>query len=345
MAVQKQYNIKVYNLSGVYQKTLSQNIIMSDISFSSQIEWGQWQLSISLAVSVDSAIVSYNNIIKVYETDENNDTAILVYSGIVTQITRVSDAGREYIDITILGLATMLTQNYFYDGSYSFSKNQEASETIKDIIDSFSTIYPWILSYDANSIENTGVTANFTFEYSKHNDAIKKVRDIANNWWYVDETGKVHYHPKTGGIWQVTHILTSGKDIESITIEEDSENIVNKYFLTWSGGTVTAQDTTSQTAYGIKELRESNTDIWDITTANSFASRYISANKDPKKRIKIVVNTRYNIESIKPWHLVTVKNYDYQISSLQIAKIEYNSQKITLELEQITSFAQEISKI
>lgn len=41
MALQKQYNIKVYSLSGVYQKTLSQNIIISDISFSSQIDGGQ----------------------------------------------------------------------------------------------------------------------------------------------------------------------------------------------------------------------------------------------------------------------------------------------------------------
>lgn len=155
MAIQKQYNIKVYNLSGVYQKTLSQKVIMSDISFSSQIDGGQGELRVSLAVEVDSTIVAYNNIIKVYETDENNPLGILIYSGIVTQITRISESGREYIEMTALGLASLLSLVYFYQSGYTFTKNQEVSLTIEDAIDSFSVDYPSLITYDASSIEST----------------------------------------------------------------------------------------------------------------------------------------------------------------------------------------------
>lgn len=344
MALQKQYNIKVYTLTGVYEKTLSQSVIMSDISYSSQINGGQWELTVSLAVSVSSDIVAYNNIIKLYETDENNPVWILIYSWVVTQVKRVSSNWSDYIEVTVLGLATMLSNIYYYESGYTFSKNQEASETIKDIIDSFSYTYPWIITYNT-SIESTGINSNISFDYTKCLDAINKAREVSSYWWTVDESWVFQYHPKTGWIWQVTHNLTFWHDIESITIDEDTEDIVNKYILEWSSGTVTADNLTSIWAYGLKELKETKTDISNIGTANSVASQYITQNKDPKRDIKIVVNSNYNLEIIKPGHLVTVKNYEYEIINLQIAKIEYNTENVSLQLEKITSFSQEISKI
>lgn len=76
--------------------------------------------------------------------------------------------------------------------------------------------------------------------------------------------------------------------------------MVNKYILTWSSGTITAQDATSQSNYGIREYRESNTSILDVGSANSYGAAYISENKDLKRNIKIVVNSEYNIETIRP---------------------------------------------
>ena len=70
--------------------------------------------------------------------------------------------------------------------------------------------------------------------------------------------------------------------------------------LTWASGTYTAQDVSSQTAYGIRELRESKTDILDIGSATSFANAYIDENSEAKRKIRIVVNSEYNIETIRP---------------------------------------------
>ncbi len=342
MENQKSYNIKIYSLLGVFQKTLPDTAIMSDVRFTSQINGWQWELTVSLALPIDTTLVSYNNIVKVYESDENNN-GVLIYSGVVTNIKRNSTDRWDIVDIRALGLASMMTWIFYYSGAYTFSKSYEASIIMKDMVDYFATQYPGIISYDANSIENTGLVSYITFEYAKCFESANKIQSTTPFWWHVDSSGKFHFHPSTWAIGQLEHIFTVGYDIENISIEETTEDIVNRYILTYAGwSTYTANDATSQTAYWIHESRETNSDINDLTTATNTASAYVAKYKNPKRRITIVVNERYNIETIRPWDLVTVMNFSYSISSLQIQKIEYNSNKIIIELEQIQSVAQEI---
>lgn len=344
MALQKAYNVKIYDLSGSFERVLTEKKIMNDVSFSGQLGGGQGEVSIQLAESVDSDIVAYNNLIRIYESDTQND-GVLIYTGIVTNIVRISESGREYIEVRAVGLSSMLTWLYFNQSGYTFTKNQEIALTIKNVVDYFTTVYPGLITYTGTSIENTWVTSNTSFEYTKCLDAIKKVISGATYDFYVWSDGILEYHPKTWGIGEITHFLTVWRDIESINIEENAEDVVNKYILTWASGTYTAQDMTSQTEYGIRELRESKTDILDIGSATAYANAYIDNNSGSKRKIRIIVNSEYNIETIRPWDLVTVRNFDYDITSLKIQKIEYNSEKITLELEQITSLAQEIARI
>lgn len=98
-----------------------------------------------------------------------------------------------------LGLASMLSWIY-YDaaGAYSFAKNQDPSLTVKDIVDRFTVKYPGLMTYDANSVETTGTTANLSFAYDKANTATTKTAATASEWWWtVDGSGKFHFHPKT----------------------------------------------------------------------------------------------------------------------------------------------------
>lgn len=345
MARQKAYNVKVFSLTGNFQRVLSETKIQNEIYFTAWLGGWQGEVTIQLAVDVASTIVAYNNIIRVYESDDQND-GVLIYSGVVTNISRISDRGRDYIEVRAIGIASLLTWIYFrFWGNYTFTRNQEIANTIKEAIDFFSTLYPWLVSYTGTSIENTWVTANLSFDYTKCLDAIKRASGWSTYELYIWSDGVAQYHPKYGGIGEITHFVTVGRDVEEIRIEEDSEDIVNRYILTWQSGTVTAENATSQLDYGIRELRETNTSIVDVWSANSFASTYILDNKDLKRRIRVVINSEYNIETIRPWDLLTVRNFEYAITSLKIQKIEYNCDRITLELEQITSFAEEIAKI
>ena len=108
----------------------------------------------SLALPIDTTLVSYNNIVKVYESDVNNN-GVLIYSGVVTNIKRNSTDRGDIVDIRALGLASMMTWIFYYSGAYSFSKSYEPSIIMKDMVDYFSTQYPGIISYDANSMEAT----------------------------------------------------------------------------------------------------------------------------------------------------------------------------------------------
>jgi hypothetical protein len=245
----------------------------------------------------------------------------------------------------ILGLASLLSQVYYDQagGSLAFSKNQDPSATMRDIADRFALKFPGLISYDAQSIENTGTTANLSFSSSKASDAVKAAAENNDGWWWsVGPTGTLHFHPKTGAATQTLHKLDMGSDIESMTVEENLERLVNSYILDYTGGTVTAQNAASIASYGIRELRESKTEITNSATANAAAAAYISKNSTPKRRIEMRVSSRYDIESIRPGDLVTVRNFDYPISALQIAKTEYNPDGIKLELEDILSFAKEV---
>jgi len=176
MAIQKAYNVKIYDLSGSFERILGERKIMNDVSFSAQLDGGQGEVSIQIADTVDSDIVSYNNIVRIYESDTVND-GILIYTGIVTSIVRVSESGREYIEVRALGIASMLTWLYFNQSGYTFTKNQEIALTVKNVVDYFTTVYAGLISYTGTSIENTGITANFSFDYTKCLESIKRVAE------------------------------------------------------------------------------------------------------------------------------------------------------------------------
>lgn len=141
------------------------------------------------------------------------------------------------------------------------------------------------------------------------------------------------------------HRLQVGVNVDKITIEENSERIVNKYMLKYAGGTYTATDGESYDSNGLRELREDKSStINNLATATIAGDEFIQQNKDPIKKIIIDLNANYDIASIRAGHYVTVQNLEYEIFSLQVLKIEYNMDKMRLHLEDFSSFAQEVYK-
>lgn len=145
----KNYNIKVYTTAGEYVRTFSPSVVMNGVSFTAQKNGGQGEMRVRLNIPFTSAAVAYNNIIKVYETDDANPNGRQIYMGIVGSLQRISESGAEYVEMRALGLASMLSWVYYDNaGNNIFTKNQEPAETIKNIIDTFRLKYPGYTTQD-----------------------------------------------------------------------------------------------------------------------------------------------------------------------------------------------------
>jgi hypothetical protein len=98
----KNYNIKVYNLAGAYLRTFSPASIMNEVSFTSQINGGQGEFRALINIPFASTLITYNNIIKIYESDEINPNGRQIYTGIVGSLKRITEDGKEYIEMRAL---------------------------------------------------------------------------------------------------------------------------------------------------------------------------------------------------------------------------------------------------
>lgn len=297
-----------------------------------------------LNLSFSQTAITVNNIIKLYAADDTYPNGRQIYTGIIGSLIRVNETGYEYIELRAIGIGSMLNYAYYTDtGSYAFSKNQDPKTTIKAIADNFLVQYPGALSYvDGTTLELYGSNISTSFSYDKRDEAIKKVASLTTYFWTVDGEAKLQFHPKTGGIGMLTHSVTIGKDIDILTVEENTERVVNTYFLDYTSSSTSASDATSITANGVREFHETKSEINAAGTATIRANTYIAQNKDKKYKISLTVNSNYDIESIRPGDLLTVKNLDFSISSLQINRIEYTPNNIRIELEAIDSFSKEI---
>lgn len=339
----KNIEVKIYNLDGTFKETLKSNDKVSDFSYTWAINEWQGESEIELNRPFSSTSIIHWDVIRVYLFDDY-EVWRLIYTGIVNRITRKFTRGIETILISALWLGVLLSQVNFYSWGYTFSVNQDPAVTIKAIIDYFNTKYAWNwLSYSDGLVETYGSNINIAFDYTDCFDAIKNLVKTTQWYWIIKPNWQVQFSQKPASI---THKFTINKDIEEITVSEDGEKIVNKYFLTWNSGTNSGSDGTSESTYWLRELKAENTGIWDSWSADIAIASFIAKNKDPKKKTSLIVNKNYSyngtIDTIKPWDTVKVLNFDYVIDNLQIAKIDYTFDKIKIELDEFDTIAKEI---
>lgn len=337
----KQYEIKVYNLNWTLKETLLWSDVVTDFSYTSQINWWQGEANFVLNKKFSNNNYSIWNFLKVFVFTDYYPNWKLLYSWIINRITRKNTSWIESLQLTCLWLSSILNFLYFYSSWYVFNKNQDPAQTIKDVINYVNTIYTgnWF-SYSWWWIQNFWNNINIDFNYTKCFDSIKNIAKATNFRWYIWADGQVIFKdvPITP-----THIFTLEKDVEEITLQEDGEKIINNFILTRKSWITTPFfDNFSQTNYWLRELKQDKTDIADIASANIYWNNFIKNNKEFKKKTSISVNSKYNIESINPWDTIKVLNIDFTINNLQIQKITYTSENIKLELDSIDNLWQEI---
>src|SRR5207253_1150450 len=115
------------------------------------------------------------------------------------------------------------------------------------------TIYSGsLLSYSGASVDSVGANVTKVFTDRRWNEALEDTRLLAGTGWWskIDESGVYWLKPVPS---TATHTFTIGKDIESLSVQSDSEKVVNDTAVRWNDGadqTTTFSDATSQTTYG-----------------------------------------------------------------------------------------------
>ena len=336
--VKKRYQIKIYSSANVYLETINPSEIISNIAFTSTLNSWQGNITIKVNTPFNTTIYSQWNLIKITLYDTNYPTGKQVYFWFINAIKRTQTITAQYIELTCVWIFGLLNNVLFKQTSFNFTKNQDPAQTIKDIIDYFNTQYPWnLISYSWGWVINYWSSINLSFSYESCFSALQKCMSGTNYSWYIWPTWQIFFKPRPPSI---SHYFTNQYDVEQVTINDDIQETVNKYYLERNWGVIqTYQDIWSQTLYGIKEKKDTKSDIQDWTSQDTAGNNYIARNKVSRKETQIVINSKYRMEDIVPWDTIKVKNFEYLIDWLQVLSVNYWPTKTTISLEKITSFA------
>ena len=323
--LEKQYIIKLYDWNLNFLKVISPSIITNDISITETINAGQGQFKLNLNLPIDTDYFNNARYCKVYMNDNTWRTDLLIYSGYISQIKRLFSNNSENLQVVFLSIYSLLDDVILRrNWDATFSRTADPSVIVKEIIDYFSTIYPWILSYTNDSIQTYWKNITIKFDGITCQKALKNLVDWLDYYLFIGADWIVKYKPKPS---ISTHAFTYWKDVVNLTIPENLEKIYNAvqviYEINWEKNETTiAEDATSINEYWYKEYLIKRSDLEDLASAEEYRDKYLQENKDPKKDITITINTLYDIENIHPWETIKVRNIWLNIENLQIKNIK-----------------------
>lgn len=296
--MRKSFEVKIYSVGGSYVRTLKQTERVSDINFDWPVDSGQGECEIVLDRPFGSTDAAVGNFVEVSIFSELHPSGSVLFRGQANRLDRTFSQGIESVSVRCLGLGSLLSGVIFESGgSRTFTKNQNVAQTVKDALDSFEAKFPGWVSYFPAEIES-GPTANLSFDNTTVLEAVRKCAAVSGYRWRVDPDGTFHFLSRP---FSALYKPKLQSDVRSCVVQEDGEGIVNRYFLTWSGGTVTAQDVPSQTSYGIREKRDTDTGVLDAPTAQARADAFVAANKDTKRKTSVVLSESFVFSDLALW--------------------------------------------
>lgn len=345
--MRKRYQVKIYSGAGVYQKTQNPLTITNDVTFTSKINGGQGQCEIDLDLPIDDfdegATIDHFNFAKVYEVDDTNHTSpILIFTGFISRYTPYFSGEKEGVRLTLLGLSSLLSLAYYKNGA-SFTVSHAAvdpSAVATAVIDHFNTVYSGSWLSHGSNIDTVGTNITKDFVDKTWLQAMAEAIALADTgfWWHIGADGELYFKDKPAS---ATHIFTLGKDVEAAEIKKDNEPIINALTLRWGGSPTVAtySDATSISDYGRREKIVSDSGVGDATTADQYGDKKIADEKDPKVSARVVINSNYDLESVRPGHTCTILNAKTGGNpfpeNLLITSVAYSPDKVTLTLDKV----------
>lgn len=141
-------------------------------------------------------------------------------------------------------------------------------------------------------------------------------------------------------------MITYRKDVEELVIWENSNELLNKITVEYGSGLyASAEDTGSQSLYGILEGLIVDEEITNADTAAARAIAALTELATPKLNIKLKINGDYDIENINPGDTIKLLNSKYPIVGYTIHKIDYKVTSAVLYLEWYKTVTRSLSLI
>lgn len=339
--INKRYLIKVFNLDWTFKNNIPEDIVTTSITYSENINGGQGMLKVGLNRNFNDTSIEKSDFIKVFLFDSNSQNWRLIYTWIVETIRRTYTPNINTVELTARGLWSLLTRLFFEKASSkTFSENKDPWDIIKDVITYFNSVYTW------SWLSDTGVTLlwsniSIDFDFTSCLESIENLAESAGFYFLVKEDWNVIFQVKK---LTVTHKFTAWEDLQELVIDEDTRDLQNKIFLDFSTWQASDEDVTSQNTFWKRELLESRTDINLQATADITATNILADKKDPKQKVSLKINQKFILENIKPWDNIRVNNLDYSINNIQIQKIIYTPELVTIQLEEFDSLGKILNK-
>jgi len=326
--------IKVYDSTfTTLLETIKGDLILWDITFTWNVNWWLGNTTIQIWKEITNTDYNLWNIIKIVKYDDNNKNWADLYLWYVVKIWRTQTTSRQYIELSCLGIASVLTEK----GIGKAYANKPAGQIIREMI----TWIAW-LNFDITTIPDWPNMWTWTVNWTIA-QCITTICESINRKWFVDGNGTVFFFQKPT---TPTHYFTNRKDVESIEIKEDMQEMVNTVYMVSADliQNSSYSDAVSVATYWTKYYTEQTRIYWQ-TALDLYAQNYVNARKDPKKETTIVVNRQYPIETIKPWDTIKIRNFEYAFDNIEIIKIQYTQDKCILYLDRYISFGEQIKSL
>lgn len=273
------------------------------------------------------------DLIEIWVFDKEQRDGVQIYSGIHGGAELNFENDAVTVNFTILPNTIKLAKRIFRDGTDTTITytDTEAADIVKDILDNIASD----ITYDANSVQNTGELLSVEFRIDSGLDAINKVvkalpfgyyffvgtddklylrnnksGDIVTTLYGQGVFGTDYYGFNPNNIKARKHDLSLGVQCKKATMKSEIIDITNRVLFIGGdtgGGTrffKYKDDTTSQGRFGIYEEIIADERVATDATADKYMTKLLSEKSDISQTVVVEINdsnfsdTGYDIENI-----------------------------------------------
>lgn len=344
---EKRYLAKIYERDG---STLALNIpkakMRDNPTFTDRINGGMGELEIDYIVPFDDfeegTKIDHQFILDLWVFDDANPDGRRIYRGAIQEYEPYINGSTQGVLIKALGLGSNLSYDAHMASSrsnYTVNYATTDPETIfQAIIDEWRAfVNNALIDYDGSSTQTVGTNVTKEFVDKTWFDAITETKDLCPEgwWWHVDADGIASLLPKPT---TATHSFIIGRHIEDGRFPKSVKTVKNRVRVTRNGGTITHyDDSTSIGKYESRWEAINDTSLGDVNAADQAGNKKVADNKDPKNKNTLVINSEYDIESIKVGQTCAILNSNEAatfVTNAQIVGLTYEGDRVRLELEE-----------